>query len=85
MRRGAGCLPTFLIHPKSWRPSTVAIAPMRLGGGQQYKVLEALALGIPVIMTPHANIGLGFPQKLADSHRQPDELPHLCPRSRVSG
>ena len=34
----------------------VAIAPMRLGSGMQFKILEALAVGLPVITT---QLGLG--------------------------
>lgn len=34
----------------------VAIAPMRLGSGMQFKILEALAVGLPVITT---RLGLG--------------------------
>ena len=34
----------------------VAIAPMRLGSGMQFKILEALAVGLPVITT---ELGLG--------------------------
>ena len=34
----------------------IAIAPMRLGSGMQFKILEALAVGLPVITT---RLGLG--------------------------
>ena len=31
--------------------STIAVAPIRFGAGSQFKILEALALGIPVVTT----------------------------------
>lgn len=40
--------------------ATVAIAPMRLGSGMQTKVVEALRAGVPVVLTPKANEGLGL-------------------------
>ncbi|NUN71128.1 MAG: glycosyltransferase [Bacteroidetes bacterium] len=38
--------------------SAVAVAPMRFGAGSQYKILEALSCGLPVVMTPIAAEGL---------------------------
>lgn len=32
--------------------SSVAVAPLRFGAGTQYKILESLALGVPVVATP---------------------------------
>ena len=40
------------------RHAAVAIAPMRIARGIQNKVLEALAMGRPVVMTPQAAAGL---------------------------
>ena len=34
------------------RRATVAVAPMRSGSGQQFKILEAMASGAPVVATP---------------------------------
>ena len=34
------------------RAATVAVAPMQAGAGQQFKVLEAMASGAPVVATP---------------------------------
>jgi len=34
------------------RAATVAVAPMQAGAGQQFKVLEAMASGTPVVATP---------------------------------
>jgi glycosyltransferase involved in cell wall biosynthesis len=36
------------------RTATVAVAPMQAGAGQQFKVLEAMASGTPVVATPVA-------------------------------
>ena len=36
------------------RAATVAVAPMQAGAGQQFKVLEAMASGTPVVATPLA-------------------------------
>jgi sugar transferase (PEP-CTERM/EpsH1 system associated) len=36
------------------RAATVAVAPMQAGAGQQFKVLEAMAAGTPVVATPVA-------------------------------
>lgn len=36
----------------------VAVAPLRLGGGTKLKVLEAMALGVPVVATPIGSQGI---------------------------
>lgn len=41
------------------RNATVAVCPMRLGAGQQNKVLEAMSAGVPVVLTDIANAGVG--------------------------
>jgi polysaccharide biosynthesis protein PslH len=38
--------------------ATIAVCPMRLGAGQQNKVLEAMAAGVPVVLTSVANSGI---------------------------
>lgn len=40
------------------RAATVAVAPMQAGAGQQFKVLEAMASGTPVVATPVAAAAL---------------------------
>lgn len=40
------------------RQASVAVAPMRAGTGMQFKVLEAMATGTPVVATPYAIGGL---------------------------
>jgi polysaccharide biosynthesis protein PslH len=40
------------------RSATVSVAPMQAGAGQQFKVLEAMAAGTPVVATPVAAAGL---------------------------
>lgn len=42
----------FLSH------ATVSIAPMQSGSGMQFKVIEAMASGVPVVATPYALGGL---------------------------
>jgi glycosyltransferase involved in cell wall biosynthesis len=38
--------------------SAVAVAPMRSGSGIQFKIIEAMAAGTPVVATPTATVGL---------------------------
>jgi sugar transferase (PEP-CTERM/EpsH1 system associated) len=49
--------------------ATVSVAPLRISQGIQNKVLEALAMGIPVVASPHAAEGINgrenFPIKVA--------------------
>ncbi len=40
--------------------SAVAISPVRFGAGTLNKILEPLALGIPVVATSHGSVGLGL-------------------------
>ena len=40
--------------------ATVAVAPLRAGSGLQNKVLEAMAVGTPVVATAHAVAGLAL-------------------------
>lgn len=42
--------------------ATMAIAPMRIGGGIKNKVLEAIAMAKPIVMSPLATEGLNLPQ-----------------------
>jgi glycosyltransferase involved in cell wall biosynthesis len=41
-----------------YRAARVVVAPMRLGGGTRIKVLEAMANGRPMVLTPEAADGL---------------------------
>jgi len=58
--------------------ATVAVAPMRSGSGMQFKVLEAMACGVPIVVTSFALGGIEVnhgehllvadqPQAVADS------------------
>lgn len=38
--------------------SNVLLAPIRVGGGTSFKILEAMATGLPVITTPLGNLGI---------------------------
>ena len=41
-----------------YRSATMALAPVRAGGGSRIKILEAFALGVPVVATPAGAAGL---------------------------
>jgi len=41
------------------RDAAAMVVPMRLGGGVQTKILEAMSIGVPVICSAFANRGLG--------------------------
>ena len=47
------------IRPFYWN-SSLFIAPIFSGGGMRIKILEAAACGIPILMTPTANIGINL-------------------------
>ena len=47
----------FTLLKKAW----IAVAPMRQGAGIKNKVLEAWAVGLPVVMTPVGSNGLNVP------------------------
>lgn len=44
---------------KIFQEAYVLLAPIRVGGGTSYKILEALSVGIPVIITPLSAQSLG--------------------------
>lgn len=46
------------VRPSVWR-SAVSVAPLRIARGLQNKVLEAMAMGKPVVASPAALAGLG--------------------------
>ena len=46
------------VRPYVWG-SAVSVAPLRFASGLQNKVLQALAMAVPVVMTPAANGGMG--------------------------
>ncbi len=39
--------------------ATILLAPIRLGGGTKFKVLESMAAGLPIVTTPKGVEGLG--------------------------
>lgn len=43
---------------KIYQQAEVLLAPIRVGGGTQYKILEAMATGVPVITTSLGIVGL---------------------------
>jgi sugar transferase (PEP-CTERM/EpsH1 system associated) len=44
------------VRPEAWR-AAVSVAPLRIARGTQNKVLESLAMGLPVVATPRAARG----------------------------
>jgi glycosyltransferase involved in cell wall biosynthesis len=66
-----GGVPDLLPHYE-W--AAVCVAPLRAGGGSRLKVLEAMALGRPVVSTPLGAVGLELePERhilLAESGRE---------------
>lgn len=42
-----------------YRAATVFVSPLRVAGGLLQKVLDALAMGVPVVATPVSNHGVG--------------------------
>ena len=45
------------VRPYLWR-AAVSVAPLRKAGGSQFKVLEAMACGIPSVITSNAAAGI---------------------------
>lgn len=41
----------------------ILLAPIRVGGGTRYKILESMAVGLPVITTPMGSAGLDLSRK----------------------
>lgn len=48
---------------KIFQQATVLLAPIKVGGGTQYKILEAMASGVPVITTPLGAEGIDCNQR----------------------
>jgi hypothetical protein len=46
------------VRPFVWR-SAASVAPLRYASGLQNKILQSLAMAVPVVATPAANAGLG--------------------------
>ncbi len=64
-----------------YRQATVAVVPLRAGGGTRIKILEAAAHRVPVVSTPIGAEGLG----VTDGHelllaRTPEQIAHHCVR-----
>ena len=64
-----------------YRQATVAVVPLRAGGGTRIKILEAAAHRVPVVSTPVGAEGLD----VADGHElllahTPEQMAHQCVR-----
>ena len=59
-RSGVRLLPDVDDMQRVLSTATVVIAPMRLGSGIKIKILEAVAMGKPCIVTSEANEGVGL-------------------------
>jgi len=57
-----GCVPRLQDYLAR---AAVAVAPMRAGSGMQFKVIEAMASGVPVVATPY---GLGGIEAVPEQH-----------------
>ncbi|NWF93029.1 MAG: glycosyltransferase [Syntrophaceae bacterium] len=52
------------IRPYLWRCS-VGVDPIRIAAGMQNKVIEGMAAGLPMVVSPEANEGIGAPEREA--------------------
>jgi len=52
------------VRPYLWK-ATVGIDPIRMAAGMQNKLIEGLAAGLPMVITPEANEGILAPQGTA--------------------
>ena len=64
-----------------YRQATVAVVPLRAGGGTRIKILEAAAHRVPVVSTPIGAEGLD----VTDGHElllahTPEQMAHQCVR-----
>ena len=46
--------------PKCIKKATLAVAPLISGSGQQFKIIEAMSIGVPVISTTKGSYPFGF-------------------------
>ncbi|HLX40641.1 MAG TPA: glycosyltransferase family 4 protein [Ktedonobacteraceae bacterium] len=76
--------------------ATVALAPLLVAAGTQFKILEALAMGTPMVTTPRCSLALGTqhgvhllvaeePQEYADAIVKLLDNPQLAERLGAAG
>lgn len=54
--------------------SLIFVAPMRVGSGMKYKILEAMAMGKPIVGYPLTFNGINNPEQFALVCHSPDEI-----------
>ena len=67
------------VRPHVW-DSAVAVIPMRSGAGIKNKLLEAAAMGRPIVASPDAERGLEYTDRPWQLARTPDEWIHAIRR-----
>ncbi|HLV88246.1 MAG TPA: glycosyltransferase [Candidatus Sulfotelmatobacter sp.] len=61
------------VRPYLWNAS-VGVDPIRMAAGMQNKVIEGLAAGLPMVISPEANEGIGAPEGSILIGRTTDEF-----------
>lgn len=74
------------IRPHAHR-AAATILPMRCGGGIKNKLLEAAAMGLPILASPKAAKGLSWPDHITPMRicRKPDDWVHQIERVWYDG
>ncbi len=63
---------------KVYSESTVLMAPIRIGGGTKFKILESMASGLPIVTTPKGVEGLGHDTNGIMVGNSENELADYC-------
>ncbi|MDQ0512554.1 glycosyltransferase [Ancylobacter amanitiformis] len=57
-----------------YRQARVAVVPLRFGGGVKSKVIEAMAMGLPLVTTPMGAEGIDGLERIAAIHEDPRDI-----------